>query len=114
MALTLFCLLLLGHVLFERLVLLCQLHILLHGLIEQLKFAVKVRSSLRAQAGLLRRTGHLLIVYRQICDNLLDALLLNGCVVGLWGERLSSLGLLRLENGTLSAGFLLCFQVPRP
>ena len=43
LALTLLCLLLFGHVLLQRLVLLCQLHILLHGLVEQLEFAVKVR-----------------------------------------------------------------------
>ena len=86
LALTLLCLLLLGHVLLKRLVLLSQLHVLLHGLVEQLELAVEVRGSLWAQAGLLRRTCHLLIVDRKVSDNLLDTLLLNSCIVGLWSK----------------------------
>ena len=111
LALTLLGLLLLGHFLLQSLVLLSQLHILLHGLVEQLKLAIEVRGSFWAQAGLFRRTSHLFIVYRQIGDNLLNTLLLNGCVVGFGRERLFTLSFLSLEEGALRARVLLSFQI---
>lgn len=85
-SLTLLCLLLLGHITLEFLVLLRQLHVLLHGLVEELELAVEVTGTLWAQASLLGRAFHLLVIDRQICDNLLDTLLLRGSVVGLRGE----------------------------
>ena len=111
LALALLGLLLFGHVALELLVLLRQLHVLLHGLVEQLELAVKVAGALGAQTSLLRRALHLLVVDGQISDDLLDTLLLSGRVVGLWRERLSALGLFRLEEGALGSRLLLRLEV---
>ena len=110
-SLTLLRLLLLGHVALKLLVLLRQLHVLLHGLVEELELAVKVTGTLGAQTSLLWRAFHLLVIDCQICDNLLDTLLLRGRVVGLGSERLPPFGLFRLENCTLSSRPLLRLKI---
>ena len=78
-----FLILLLCHIVLERLVLLSQLHVLLHSLVQERKFTVKICGTFRLQSSLLWRAILFFIVNRKIGDNLFHTLLLNSRIISL-------------------------------
>ena len=107
----LFSLLLLGHGVLELLVLLGELLVLLHGFVEELELLVEVSCALRSQTSLLGGALHLLVVDRQISDDLLHTLLLSCRIIHLGGERLLSSSFFGELESALSARLLLGLEI---